>query len=178
MEILTQRCTLRPLVPEDFDAIFQIMNGKRVREVWEHAFAPEDVNQWIERRRKGYRENGIDYLLAVNRETGEPVGQVGLLREEMDGRMVWSIGWILGEAFQGQGYATECARAVADYAFDEMQLSEIYCDIRPQNEKSLAVAARLGMSRCGSFVKHYRGMEMVHDVFCLKKEERSWKKED
>ncbi len=178
MEILTKRCVLRPIVPEDFEAIFQIMNGNRVREVWEHAFSPEDVNQWIEKRRKGYEENGIDYLLVVNRETGEPIGQIGLLREEMDSRLVWGIGWILGEAWEGQGYATECSRAVADYAFDVMGISEIYCDIRPENEKSLAVAKRLGMTRCGSFVKHYRGMDMVHDVFCFKKEKRCWQKED
>lgn len=42
MEIKTKRLVLRPIVPEDFDALMEIMNGRRVREVWGHAFAPED----------------------------------------------------------------------------------------------------------------------------------------
>ena len=173
MEIKTKRLVLRPIVPEDFDALMEIMNGRRVREVWGHAFAPEDVTQWIEKRRKGCAENGMDYLLAVNRETGEPVGQAGLLKEEMDGKPVWGIGWILGEKHQGKGYATESANALVEYAFTVMSLPEICCDIRPENEKSQAVAARLGMEKCGQFVKIYRGMEMPHDIFRLKRE--NWK---
>ncbi len=171
VEICTDRLILRPIVPADFDALMEIMNGRHVREVWGHPFSPEDVRQWIAKRRKGYAENGADYLLAVSRETGEPVGQAGLLKEEMDGKPVWGIGWILGEKHEGKGYATESARALAAYAFTVMGLPEICCDIRPENEKSRAVAARLGMEKCGQFVKIYRGAEMPHDIFRLKRED-------
>ena len=173
MEIKTKRLILRPIGPEDFDALMDIMNGRRVRVVWGHALATGGVTQGIETRRKGCGANGVEYLLAGNRETGEPVGQAGLVKEEMDGKPVWGIGWILGEKHQGKGYATESANALVEYAFTVMSLPEICCDIRPENEKSQAVAARLGMEKCGQFVKIYRGMEMPHDIFRLKRE--NWK---
>ena len=47
------------------------MNDKGVQHVWEHYFSDEDVHEWIRRRLKGYLENGIDYLLAINKEINE-----------------------------------------------------------------------------------------------------------
>ena len=128
----TSRLILRPIEESDFDFLYETMNGPSVRSVWEHEFERKDIEEWIERRRAGYRENGYDYMLALHRETGEPVGQAGLLKERLMDKQVLGIGYIMSERHMGKGYATECARGLAAAAFDGLGQKEIYCDIRPR----------------------------------------------
>jgi RimJ/RimL family protein N-acetyltransferase len=54
------------------------------------------------------------------------------------------LGWMLAEAGGGQGYATEAAEALRDWAFATLGLGSLvsYCD--PENARSIAVAKRLG----------------------------------
>ena len=163
----SERLFYREMDESDFDTVAGILRDPEVRRIWEQDFPDEEVRAWIERRQQGYRANGIDYLLAVEKATGTPVGQVGVLREEIDGRTVWGVGYILHGDCRGRGYATEGARRMAAYAFDELGADRIVCDIRPINGASLAVARRLGMTRTGSFVKMVHGQPMEHLIFTL-----------
>lgn len=163
--IQTKRLTFRVITEQDFEVVAAIMRDPGVAAIWEQYFTDEDVRDWIARRQAGCRANGIDYLLAVEKATGEPVGQIGLLRETIAGESVWGIGYILRTRFYGQGYATEGAQAMMDYAFGVLRAPKVVCDIRPMNTASIAVAKRLGMEEVGSFVKIYRGQEMPHLIF-------------
>lgn len=169
MMLRSERLDFREIKDADFPVIAEIMRDEGVQKVWEHYFEDNDVHSWIERLQQGYRNNGIDYLLAIDRQTGEAVGQIGLLKEEIEGETVWGIGYILLSRHCGKGYATEGARAMADYAFHTLGIPKLVCDIRPMNKSSIAVARRIGMTETGIFVKHYRGMEMPHLIFELER---------
>lgn len=78
------------------------------------------------------------------------VGQIGILRENIEGKDVWGIGYILNSDARGCGYATEGAKAMAEYAFETMGVEKLICDIRPMNTESIAVAKRIGMKETGS----------------------------
>lgn len=163
----SQRLDFRKIEDSDFDIIATIMRDKGVQDVWEHYFTDDDVKAWIARRKHGYEKNGIDYLLAVDRISHEVVGQVGLLKEEIEGKEVWEIGYILLSRYCGNGYATEGAKAIADYAFRVLHVSRVVCDIRLMNKPSIFVAKRLGMRETGVFIKHYHGIKMPHLIFEL-----------
>lgn len=166
----SERLIFKEIEESDFQTIARIMRDEGVQKVWEHYFTDEDVLSWIERRRNGYKNNGIDYLLAIDKQTHEAVGQIGLLKEIIEGKEVWGIGYILLSEHCGKGYATEGAKAMADYAFHVLNIPRLVCDIRPMNHASIAVARRIGMKETGSFVKIYKGMEMPHLIFELEKE--------
>ena len=55
------------------------------------------------------------------------------------------IGWRLSRAAWGFGFATEAARAAADFAFEELSLAELVSYTAEQNVRSRAVMRRLGM---------------------------------
>jgi ribosomal-protein-alanine N-acetyltransferase len=57
------------------------------------------------------------------------------------------IGWRLGRAYWGQGYATEGARAALDFGFRTIGLPEIFSMTPPSNRRSWAVMERIGMKR-------------------------------
>jgi len=115
--IESQRLVFRKIEESDFEIVAAIMRDEGVRKVWEHDFSDEDVREWINKRKKGYEKNGIDYLLVIRKNSGKVVGQIGLLKENINGQEVWGIGYILLSEYSGNGYAWEGAKAMADYAF-------------------------------------------------------------
>jgi RimJ/RimL family protein N-acetyltransferase len=56
------------------------------------------------------------------------------------------IGWHLARDVWRNGYATEGAGAVLDFAFDRLQLAEVVAHTTARNERSRAVMGRLGMT--------------------------------
>jgi ribosomal-protein-alanine N-acetyltransferase len=165
--IQSERLYFRRIEDGDFEIVANIMRDAGVQKVWEHYFTDDDVREWVNRRKEGYENNGIDYLLAVNKLSQEIVGQIGLLKENINGEEIWGIGYILMGAHYGKGYATEGAKAMADYAFNTLKAPKVICDIRPTNQSSIAVAKRLGMTETGTYSKNYRGIEMPHLIFKL-----------
>ena len=91
VQLRSARLEFRRIEESDFDTVAKIMRDEGVRKVWEHYFTDDDVRDWIARRQEGYLRNGTDYLLAINVLSREVVGQIGLLKEEIDGEEVWAI---------------------------------------------------------------------------------------
>ncbi len=54
--------------------------------------------------------------------------------------------WALFPAHWGRGYATEAARAMVSYAFEELDLARIVATTEHSNLRSIAVMRRLGMT--------------------------------
>ena len=83
------------------------------------------------------------YGLWVVERNGELIGRIGLLNPE--GWPGLEVGWLLGRAAWGHGYATEAARAAVEYAWRELGARHLISLIAPGNVLSQRVAERLGM---------------------------------
>jgi RimJ/RimL family protein N-acetyltransferase len=95
------------------------------------------------------------------RSTGVVAGSILLvpLPEPADGSDAEApgaveVGWHLHPDSWGHGYATEGARAALEFGFAG-GLREIYAVVRPDNERSLAVCRRLGMTPLGLTTRWY-----------------------
>jgi RimJ/RimL family protein N-acetyltransferase len=64
--------------------------------------------------------------------------------EPRHNRIEVEVSYALGREHWGHGYATEAARAVVAYAFDELRLPRIAYAVSGGNERSIAVMRRLG----------------------------------
>jgi ribosomal-protein-alanine N-acetyltransferase len=69
------------------------------------------------------------------------------------------VGWHLGRAYWGNGYATESGRGAIAYGFDQLKLSTIYSVVNPANTASIRVTERLGMTPLGRTNRYY-GIEL------------------
>jgi RimJ/RimL family protein N-acetyltransferase len=76
--------------------------------------------------------------------TGSFVGRAGLHHPACDDWPGVEVGWVLHPDHWGRGYATEAARRAIDFAFHELDLDRVCSVILPENERSIAVARRLG----------------------------------
>ena len=78
----------------------------------------------------------------VERATGAVVGRGGLWNPE--GWPHLEVGWALGRAWWGRGYATEAGRAALDAAWTHLGADWVCSVIHPGNVASQRVAQRLG----------------------------------
>lgn len=89
------------------------------------------------------------WLVFPARDSYRLVGFAGFMRLEGE-----TPGLIYGvhPDFCGCGYATEAARAVLRYAFEELSLSQVKADVDEPNVASVRVLEKLGMRRTGRAV--------------------------
>jgi len=160
----TTRLVLREMVPQDIDFIATMMAHPEVNHFYERRFTRDESQIWLDRQIERYRRDGTGLWLVVARQSQEPVGQVGLAMQEVEGERLPEIGWLLHRPFWGQGYATEAGAAVRDAAFKAWGHSLLISLIRPVNHASQRVAMRLGMTDRRRV--HFHGFE--HCVFEIK----------
>lgn len=167
----TERLLIRKLTRKDVNPLLAFMGKPEVMYAWEHGFTQKDVRKWINRQLSRYRKDGIGYYAVILKESGKLIGQAGLMKSNFNGEDVVEIGYILDNGYWHHGYAIEAARACMEHAFEELGLKSVYCSIRPENEASIRVAEKLGMSRCGSHIVLYNEKEMPHLIYKVERTE-------
>jgi RimJ/RimL family protein N-acetyltransferase len=149
--LTTDRLLLRMLQETDFDEYAAIhMDAEVTRfttrthldrlDAWKHLAMI--VGHW---QLRGYGMWGV-----FERDSGRLVGRVGFYYP--DGWPDFELGWTMGRASWGKGYAPEAARACLDYAFDVMKRDHVISLIDPANVSSVRVAEKIGETLQGEVV--------------------------
>lgn len=145
----TERLTLRPFREDDVGPFFELSQDPDVvryvgdRRVPNLQEAWRAVAGWLGHwAMRGYGQWAIE-----ERASGRLIGRAGIINPvEWPGA---EVGYLLGRAWWGHGYATEAALAAMDWGFREIGFSDLISLIDPDNLASIAVAARLGESLRG-----------------------------
>ena len=168
MRLETERLVLRDLTAGDYAALRRMMDDDTMW-AYGHAFTGRDVAGWLARQ-IGRREIWGFGLCAVElKGTGEFIGQCGITVQDCLGTHVPEVGYVFSREHWHHGYATEAAVACRDYAFDTLGVNEVFAIIRDVNLASRRVAGRIGMTPRGACMKHYRGMDMLHVVYSVRR---------
>ena len=168
MVLETERLILREMTRQDFPLLCRHLQNIDVMYAWEHAYSDAEVWEGIEKQFERYGEYGFGIWAVILKENGELIGQCGLSMQPCEDKELLEIGYIFQKEYWHKGYAAEAAIACREYAFDKLNAYEVFCIIRDTNIASQNVAKRCGMSICGSYVKHYRGIDMPHYIFSVK----------
>ena len=107
-------------------------------------FSREQATARVEADEAEWEELGHRMLAIEERAGGRLVGRVTLDDWAQFGET--EIGWALRGDARGQGFATEAARAYMAWGFRNLDVPYLTAMIRPDNARSIAVAARLGMA--------------------------------
>lgn len=169
----TERLYLREMTSADFGALCAILQDEKAMYAYEGAFTDAEVWAWLERQQARYRKWGFGLWAAVLKETDAMIGQCGLTMQPWKEREVLEIGYLFQRAYWHRGYAAEAAAACKQYAFEILKAEEVCSIIRDTNIPSRNVARRNGMQKADSWVKHYRGIDMPHDRFVVKRCEQA-----
>ena len=168
--IESERLRLRPFVIEDLETAAQFLGDADVMYAWGHGFTKEEVRGWIIKNINRVKNDGCGYLLTEEKESGAPVGAIGLMFSEIDGQKDWEIGYILDKRHWGKGFAQEGARACAKYAFDVMKRDYVLLQMRTDNIASVKVAESIGAKKIGEYNRFFYGQHRQHYIYKLKRE--------
>jgi RimJ/RimL family protein N-acetyltransferase len=170
MRIETERLLLRVPDDSDVDAWTAMLTDPEVARYLGPTFASRvEVADHIRMTRARHRADGFGLLAVVRKDDGAVIGRSGFLvwdirtwatttRREAGRHAEVEVGWTLAREAWGFGYATEAGEACRDHGFAHVGLSRIAAVIQPGNERSFAVARRLGM-RYERDVRTLKGFE-------------------
>ena len=84
------------------------------------------------------------------------------------------LGYWLGLSYWGQGFATEAARAVIDYAFADLKLESIQADARVTNPASRRVLEKCGFQWTGVGLYRIRALASSAPIDRFRLERGIW----
>ena len=151
IEIETERLKLRKYEDKDLADILEYSSDA---DFWLARNLPWPVSEEGVRE---YWESGPNtdpkWLISVVelKAEGKVIGHVGIGIIKTGEDRQGTIGWLLGRKYQGQGFATEAARALMAVAFDHLGLHRISARTGSDNIRSWQVMERLGMRREAHF---------------------------
>lgn len=141
----TKRLTMRAPRHEDVKAIAALANDRRIAENTAripHPYGADDAEQWFASVNAGDGETAF----AITLTDGTLIGACGF---GMQREGAPEIGYWLGPAHWGHGYATEAVHAVIDYAFDDCGHDALQAGARVTNPASRRVLEKCGFQWTG-----------------------------
>ncbi len=146
--LTTERLLLRRWREED-RVPFRAMNADpRVMEFMPGLLTEEASDALADRAEAHFERNGYGPFAAELRQNGAFLGFIGISipRFEAPFMPAVEIGWRLAAEYWGRGLATEGARAVLRYGFEELRLGGMVSFTADANVRSRRVMEKLGMT--------------------------------
>ncbi|MDE7310858.1 MAG: GNAT family N-acetyltransferase [Eubacterium sp.] len=161
--LYTRRTCVREITLGDLDELYRLYEGDGMTDY---------TDPLLERAlEEAYTRSYIDYMyyyygygmwVVLDKETGKLIGRAGIEHRETQDGVLMELGYVIGTAYQKQGYATEVCQAIAAYAAEELGIEQLHCFIHPHNNGSLRVAQKLGFTLCAE--PDAKQKELLH--FC------------
>ena len=165
----TERLYLREMTQDDFPSLCNILQDEETMYPYEGAFTDSEAQEWLDRQRARYQKWGFGLWAVILKDNGKMIGQCGLTMQPWKEEEVLEVGYLFERSHWHKGYATEAATACKQYAFDVLQAKDVCSIIRDTNTASQQVAVRNGMTIEDTWTKHYRGVDMPHYRYVVRR---------
>lgn len=146
----TPRLMLGTWLPSDRDLFREINADPKVMEFFPFRRSHEEADTFLAKLNGMATEDGLGFYAVVSKETQEAMGFCGLSRPNLPGvfpEQVVEIGWRLATRYWGNGYATEAAKGILDWAFVAKNLDAVVSFAVEANHRSTGVMKRIGLHR-------------------------------
>lgn len=156
----TARLKLRPYSESDIAELIPLIGTREVAATTlriPYPYTQDDAEAFIEMA----QEPGKIWLATTLRTDGRQIGGVGLRVDEQHQNA--ELGYWLGIAYWGQGYATEAGREMLRYGFQDLGLHRIFASHFGHNPASGNVLRKLGMRHEGCQREHLRKWDRFVD---------------
>jgi RimJ/RimL family protein N-acetyltransferase len=150
--IRTDRLVLRPHRRADAAAWFALQSDRAVTQYldWPERTKAQSRRHLRDRTRHTRLLQTNDFLALAVEYEGRLIGDVSLhLRDVASDERSAEIGWVVSPDVAGKGLATEAATALLDVAFDQLGARWVSAVMDVRNDRSIALARRLGFLPVG-----------------------------
>ena len=153
----------------DIDDMLKIFADKNVMKSFGlQSFSREQMKKWVGRNLDHQNKYEYGLFSVILKSNQELIGDCGLEHTEFEEKPCVEIGYDFLSSYWNQGYATEAAKAVKDYAIGKLNIdSKTICSfIRKNNKASQRVSEKIGMRK----VKEYRAYDIDYYLYTFSKE--------
>lgn len=146
--LVTARLELAPLRPDHADELVSVLDDVRLyRFTGGETPSLEELRQryegWSSRKSPEGTERWLNWVVR-RRVDVRAVGTLQATVARDDGRLIAEVAWVIGVEHQGQGYASEAAKALVVWLFD-CGVQEIVAHVHPHHSASGRVASKIGL---------------------------------
>lgn len=152
MEVTTEHLRLREFEESDFEPMLVYQSDPRYLRFYEREWADpehrvENTRKLLQKFLDSQKEQPrTKFQLAITLpDEGRLIGSVGIRIKSADATE-GDIGYELAPEYWNRGYATEAARAMVDFGFDELGLHRVWSYTVAGNTGSRRVMEKLGMT--------------------------------
>ena len=160
-----ENIVLRALEPEDLDILFDIENDKSLWQI-SNTLAPYSrdlLKKYIEGSHKDIYE-ARQLRLAISPVYGtDLIGLIDLFEFEPQHNRA-GVGILVRENFQGKGIASQALELVLEYAFNQLDLHQVFAHIPANNNQSRRLFEKMGFKRSGTQRDWIRSNNQFLDV--------------
>ena len=142
--------TLRALEPEDLDLLFSTENNSDFWEVssTQTPFSKFILKKYLANAQQDIYEARQLRLVIMNTVTNEIAGLIDLFDFNPQHQRA-GIGILILKEFRNKGFASEALKMITQYAFDHLNLHQVYANIPADNRNSLALFKKLKFVEIG-----------------------------
>jgi len=167
-ELIGSRVVLRQYTPADVEAVYLAVRESIVelspRVQWCHEkYALDETKTWIASRAEAWVKGDAYDFLIVDRMNNFPLGGCGLNQLNKLDRIA-NLGYWVRTSRARRGFATEAARLLAGFGFNELKLNRIEMIIATDNVASQHVAEKLSATREGILRNRIAVRDRVYDA--------------
>lgn len=148
--LIGENIKLRALEPEDLAFLFAIENNETFWEI-SHTQTPFSkflLKQYLENAHLDIYEAKQLRLVIANKISEEPVGLIDLFDFNPKHKRA-GVGILVKPEFQKQGFAFEALSVLIQYAFQYLDLHQLYANITEENHKSIYLFEKLRFKKVG-----------------------------
>ena len=151
----TPRLVLRAFTRADSDTVTRLAGEREIAVNTlniPHPYEQRHAIEWIDSHAGQLHRHEAATFAVTRSSDGILLGAAGLIldAEHRSGE----LGYWIGRPYWGQGFATEAARAVVEWGFDELDLHRVHASHFPRNPASGNVLRKLGMRSEGRLREH------------------------
>ncbi len=165
-ELRTNRLILRRARSDDLGAMHNVFSDEQAMRYWSHG--PHEhlarTKKWLDSMIDAPPEKSDDFIIELD---GEAIGKLGAWR-------LPEIGFIIGSAHWGKGFAAEALRAFLDHVFRVRSVEFLTADTDPRNAGSLRLLSDHGFVQTGYAVGAWNTHIGVCDSVYLRLEREAW----
>ena len=165
VNLYSDNLILRPFELDDADRVGELAGDYDIAKTTlniPYPYPEDAAEAWIKRTHETANQGSMYSFAIVRKLDNELLGAISLGIAPEHKRA--ELGYWIGKLYWGQGYATEAARRILKFGFEEIDLNRIFAFAFSTNPASSRVMQKIGMTYEGTFAQHVRKWEQYHDL--------------
>ena len=179
VELVGELVSIRPFQDEDAEDLlaFRLRNREFNRPYEPSSVVvPKDLKEMQERlaQEKADWDAERGFVFGIfGRDDGRLVGRISFSHVARGGWQNAVLGYMVDEAENGRGFATEAAKLALRFAFEHAGLHRIQAGVMPRNARSIRVITKAGFREESTALRYLEinGVWEDHMLFAITREE-------